>query len=127
MEDIAKKYFHGNINDKERAIFELGIALGFVYHQFMAMPFKTKDIEVIKKAIEASILAQPYRVSAKIQIVDKNQEINPYSYNEINKRNIKAEIKVKYGNYVVTGKLEYIEEINYPLMYISNIEEINHL
>lgn len=123
MEDIARKYFFKDVNEKERAIFEVGIALGFVYHQFLAMPFRKKDIDIIKKAIESSILAQPFRIYAHVEIKESNGE-GIYSYNELSRENFSVEVKVKYGNYIVTGKLEYIKEINYPLMYIKNIEKI---
>ncbi len=122
MEDIAKKYFSKEIGNKERAIFELGIALGFVYHQFIATPFRKKDLEIIEKAIEASLLAQPYRIYAKVEIKAKDYE-GTYSYEEITKENLTVEVKVKYGEYVATGKLEYIKEMNYPLMYVKDVEK----
>jgi len=123
IENIVNKYFDKSITDRERAIFETGIALGFAYHKFLGLPFKRKFSEIIKKAIEASILSQPYRIEAEVKFDLKEEENHPYSYNETEKNNFEVKIKVKYKNVVVTGKLKYIPELNYPLMYIESIEQ----
>ncbi len=124
MEDRANKYFEGSLSERERAIFELGIALAFVYHQFLGTPFKAKDKEALEKAIEAAILSQPFRVFAKVELSSEAKEDNPYSYNEITPRNLKVEIKVKYGSSIVTGSLMWVEELNYPLMHVKKIERV---
>jgi len=122
MEDIAKKFFDKSINEKERAIFELGIALGFVYHQFLGLPFRRKNKKYIEKAVEEAILSQPFRIYANVKLKAKSKKEDTYSYDEISRDNIDVIIKVKYGKIIATGRLRFIKELNYPLMYIEKIE-----
>jgi len=123
MEDKARDFFVKNLNERERAIFETGIALAFAYHQFLGMPFKKRNKQIIEKAIEEAILSQPFRIYAKVEIKDEVKEEDPYSYNEISKNNLNVEVKVRYGRYTVTGELKWVEQLRYPLMYIKKIEE----
>ena len=124
MEDKARAYFEKTLSDRERAIFELGIALAFAYHQFLGMPFKARDRINIEKAIEAAILSQPFRVHARVELKVEKMGDDPYSYNEISPRNLMVEVKVKYGSCLVTGELKWVENLNYPLMYVKEIEII---
>ncbi|HEU12762.1 MAG TPA: dihydroneopterin aldolase, partial [Euryarchaeota archaeon] len=58
MEDPAKKYF--NCNDRERAVFEAGIKLGTIYHQFVGTPISKDNVEPLERSIEESIKVQPF-------------------------------------------------------------------
>ena len=80
MDDPASKYF--NCNDRERAVFEAGIKLGTIYHQFIGTPVSASNIDILEKAIEESIKIQPfvYDVKVKInrQIIKKKKGIYKY-------------------------------------------------
>ncbi len=123
MEDLVKTYFDKSLSDRERAIFELGISLSFAYHQFMGMPFRKDSVKEIERTIEKALLAQPFRVFARVKIKYKRKEDSPYSYGEISKKNLEVIVKIKYGKALVTGRLRFIKEINYPLMYVEKVEE----
>lgn len=47
-----------------------------------------------------------------------------YSYVSLSGDMINAIIEVTIGNTTVTARMEYNSELGYPLMYISNIEDI---
>lgn len=121
MEDVAKKYFDPTISERERAIFELGIALGFAYHQFIGLPFNKENAKIIERAIEQALVTQPFRVSAKVKLKSKKKK-GVYSYDEISKNNMEVEVEVVYGKIRAKGRLKYIKEIKYPLMFIEKIE-----
>ncbi len=123
MEELIKSYFDKSITDRERAIFEMGIALGFVYHQFIGTPFRKDSIKILEKAIKSALLAQPFRVFADVKIKYKGKEDTPYSYGEISKKNLDVTVKIKYGKALVSGRLRFIKSVNYPLMYIEEIRE----
>jgi len=64
------QYFSSDINDRERACFEIGIKLGALYHILCGIPISSDPqvIESIEQGIEASISCQPYVKSVKINI-----------------------------------------------------------
>ena len=55
MQDPASLYF--KCSDRERAIFEAGIKLGTIYHQYVGAPLNLSNVESLEKAISASASA----------------------------------------------------------------------
>ena len=45
---------------RERCIFETGIKLATIYHQYVGTPFNAESVESLEKAIAGSIMVQPY-------------------------------------------------------------------
>lgn len=126
MEDPAKPYFYQGITDRERAIFEGGIALAYIYHQFIGTPVpkERKAVRILEKAIEHSTLAQPFREKASVKIsLRKVKNKEPYTYPSLNERMLEAKVVVKYGRARVYVAMEFIRELRYPLMYVVKVEE----
>ena len=125
-EQIADEKFSKEISDKERAIFEVGIKLGALYHIAMGMPISKnpETIESIETALENSIKSQPYVTDVEVLI---NQEkvrgtkSHEFDYSEIHSAILEAEIKLEYKGIQIIGVLEWNDELEYPLMYIKEI------
>ena len=128
-EEQIKIYFAKNISDRERATFETGIKLGALYHILCGIPV-SKDEKVIKsieRGIEQAISCQPYVDSVNIKLrreflqgVKKNE----FDYDEINGKIIEVDLVVRFKDIEVKGKIKWIEDINFPLMYISELNEL---
>jgi len=128
MPDKSKIYFSENLSNRERASFEVGIKLGALYHILCGIPISKNEhiISSIEKGIEAAISTQPYVESVKITLNrDKimGEKSTEYDYDEITGKVIQANIKVLYNNIEIIGKVEWVENLNYPLMYIEKIIE----
>ena len=119
-------YFTTDINDRERACFEVGIKLGALYHILCGMPISSNPrvIESIEKGIEASISCQPYVKSVKINI-NRNKiqgtKATEFDYDEISGTLIAATVVLEFDSIEITAKVEWIEELQYPLMFIEEI------
>jgi len=115
------------VNDRDRAVFEAGIKLGALYHQFVGTPISIETIENLARAIEQSVILQPHvrsiSVSIDREMVEKRQ--NPkYNYCELEGRMLNVGLQIRYKNTIATAELAYDEEQDYPLMSIKKIEEI---
>ena len=125
-DDKASKYFAKNVTDRDRAIFEGGITLGAIYHQVSGFPLpkNNNELKMLEKLIENSFKTQPFieRINIGIKIAD-HDKTNPYDYDELGRRNLTINLVSKYGNVRVEFKLDFVEELNYPLMRIIKIEE----
>ncbi|MHA1144088.1 MAG: dihydroneopterin aldolase family protein [Candidatus Helarchaeota archaeon] len=125
MKDKAKKYFTDEMNDRDRAIFECGITLGAIYHQFQGTPLTNDEttIHKLEEAIEATMSKQPWIENVKISIIptDLKNGKKVYDYSELGRANFKADVIAAYGTVKVSGKIRYIEELDFPLMYIDDI------
>jgi len=123
------EYFSSDLSNRERATFEIGIKLGALYHLISGVPVSSdkKVIESIEKGFEASISCQPYVKSVKLKILQDKIEGNKSTeldYDEINGEKIKAIITIEYKSIKVVAKIEWIEKLKYPLMFIEKIEEL---
>ncbi|MGC8691612.1 MAG: dihydroneopterin aldolase family protein [Thermoplasmata archaeon] len=123
MDDIASKYF--NCSDRERAVFEAGIKLGTIYHQFIGTPLNVSSLDTLEKAIEESIKVQPFVYDVKVRIkremIKKKKGI--YKYQTLTGEMLDIELKIKYNNIIAACRMEYIKEMKYPLMYVEEIKE----
>ena len=120
--DLAKKYFL-DISDRERAIFEGGIKLGAIYHQFIGVPISKKtDFLALERTIEESVKTQPYTEYVKIKIdrkfINKNKS-NEYDYHTLEGKMLDITLTIKYEGSTVKVRSRYIEELDYTLMYIE--------
>ncbi|MFW9899944.1 MAG: dihydroneopterin aldolase family protein [Candidatus Thorarchaeota archaeon] len=122
-----KIYFSPELSGRERACFETGIKLGALYHILCGIPITSdeKIINSIEKGIEAAISCQPYVKSIRI-ILDKDKitknKSTEFDYDEISGKIIRAELILKYEAIEVIAKIDWIEDLQYPLMYIEKIQ-----
>ena len=110
---------------RERAMFEAGIKMGTVYHQFVGVPVDATSVDVLEKSIEKGVLVQPYVEDVKVSIdrssfKTKNDE---YSYVSLTGNMLNVVIVIRIDNVRVTAKMNFNKELNYPLMYISDVSE----
>ena len=123
-EAIAASRF--SCTERERAVFESGIKMATIYHQFVWTPVNKKSVAGLEKAISQAIEVQPYVYSAKVKI---DRSVFPagkdrYSYISLTGEMMDAVVKIRLDSYEVTAEMRYDYELKYPLMYISSIEEL---
>ena len=121
-EDLANSRF--NCTERERAIFEAGIKLATVYHQFVGTPVNLDSVENLEKTISEAIEVQPYVDSAKVSISRSyfTKDGDTYSYVSLTGDMIDAIVVIRLGATKVTAEMRYDEILKYPLMYISSVE-----
>lgn len=124
-----KIYFSSNLSLRERACFEAGIKMGALYHILCGIPISSdeKIISSIENGIEAAISCQPFVKSVKIKL-EKNKIVGnkstAFDYDEITGKIIRAELIIKYEDVEVLAKIDWIEDMQYPLMFIEKITKI---
>ena len=109
------------------AVFEAGIKLGALYHQFVGTPISPETVDDLARAIEQSIILQPHVRSVSVlidrEMVEKRQ--NPkFGYCELEGRMLHVSLQVLYKNTIAHAELEYDEKLDYPLMSIKKIEKM---
>jgi hypothetical protein len=115
------------INERDRAVFEAGIKLGALYHQFVGTPVSSQTVDGLERTIEDSIALQPHVRSVSVSIdremVEKNQ--NPeFKYCELEGRMFHVSLQIIYKNTIAHVELAYDEAQDYPRMSIKKIEEM---
>ncbi|KZX17235.1 hypothetical protein MBFIL_02680 [Methanobrevibacter filiformis] len=120
--DVDKKYF-SNITSRERAIFEGAISMGALFHQFIGTPVNIDSAKSLEIAISKSLKLQPAIEDVEVRIdLEKLKEVNTeFDYVSLSGDMLNVKIISKIDNIMAIIKMEFIEELNYPLMYIEDI------
>ena len=114
------------VSGREQALFEAGIKLGALYHQFVGMPLPPDGIEQIEDTIASSVASQPFVREITIQI-DRGiiqERLNRFGYCELSGDMLRVTLIVEVRGAVVKAALG-MDESGYPLMHI--VEEENNL
>ena len=126
VDDGGNIHFDPKLTAKERACFETGIKLGALYHILCGIPVSSNSniITSIEKGIEAAISCQPYVKFVKVNL-NKNRisgnKTTEFDYDEITGKIINAKIIVEYETVEIIAKIKWVENLQYPLMYIEKI------
>ena len=122
-----KNNFDKSITKRERACFEAGIKLGAIFHSVLAFPVQNDEklIKKIQEGFRASFLSQPFVEDIDIQInlkSDKFTKVHEFDYTTIKSEDISIKLKINYDGTEIIGELRWIDELGYPLMYVSKIQ-----
>ena len=119
-EELAAKKFR--CSTKERALFEAGIKLGTIYHQFVGVPLDQDSVDALEGAIEKGVLVQPYVESVRVRI-DRSifgPKKDEYSYHSLSGDMLDVVLVIRVDDVRVTAEMRYDPVLKYPLMYISD-------
>lgn len=113
-------------DDRDRALFEAGIKMGTLYHQFVGIPVSVHSVSELETVMADAIKVQPYVKDAVVRIdrAPLPQGDDEYSYTSLTGEMIDAVITVCVGEHTVTAEMRYDATLDYPLMYISRIDGI---
>ena len=108
-------------NDKERAIFEAGIKLGALYHQWVGTPVSRESAASMESAIEKSVILQPYDEEISV-CLDRNLMLpNRFGYSELAGLMFDVEIVTRVGFVYCRARLSPLD--GYPLMQVVECRE----
>jgi hypothetical protein len=115
------------ITDRDNALFEAGIKLGALYHQFIGTPVSAETVESLENAIEQSVSLQPWvsTVTAKIDREKVRARANEFGYCELRGEMLDVTVVVRYKTVEVRVQVNYEKERDYPLMRIEAVSRLD--
>jgi len=121
--DVDEKYFN-NISHRERAIFEGGITMGALFHQFDGTPVNLKSVKSLEEAMEKAMELQPCVDKVEVTINrDMLQDIeNEYEYTSLNGNMLDVKVVSLFGDSKAVIRMKFMEELDYPLMYVEEVD-----
>lgn len=111
------------ITEKEQAVFEAGIKLGALYHQWVGTPISRKSAESVEKAIEQAVILQPFVEEISVRLDRSLMTPNTFGYSELSGLMFDVEIITRVGFSYCRARLNPHE--GYPLMEILDCHEIS--
>jgi hypothetical protein len=115
------------ITERDRAIFEAGIKLGALYHQWVGTPISRKSAGSVESAIEKAVILQPYVEQITVRLDRTLMTQNVFGYSELSGLMFDVEIMTRVGFAYCRARLA--PENGYPLMRVVEcyaITEISH-
>lgn len=121
--DVDEKYFN-NISHRERAIFEGGITMGALFHQFDGTPVNLKSVKSLEEAMEKAMELQPCVDEVEVTINrDMLQDIeNEYEYTSLNGNMLDVKVVSLFRDSKAVIRMKFMEELDYPLMYVEEVD-----
>lgn len=115
------EYFN-NLTDRERAIFEGGISMGALFHQFVGTPVSIDTIHSLENAIHDSILLQPAIIDVDVKLdkdlIEKNSGV--MGYTSLTGDMLKVRLTTKINEKSIVTCISYDDNLDYPIMYIED-------
>jgi len=104
---------------REKALFEAGIKLGALYHQFVGAPISLQTRTTMERAIEESISLQPFVHNIAVRVDESKiaEDLNAFGYCELAGDMLEVELTVDVEGEVVRVAMS-VDESGYPLMRV---------
>jgi dihydroneopterin aldolase len=109
--------------DREQAIFEAGIKLGALYHQWIGTPISQNSAASVESAIEQAVILQPFVEEITVRLDRKLMTQNLFGYSELSGLMFSVDIVTRVGFSYCRARLASNE--GYPLMQIVECNEIS--
>ena len=124
--NVDEKYFK-NISNRERALFEGAITMGALFHQFIGTPVNLDSVSNLERSIKTAMELQPCieRVDIKINRNILEEAKSEFNYVSLSGEMIEVEVVSLYKDKKAVLKMEFINELNYPLMYVKELDDWN--
>ncbi len=119
----AAGYF--NCTKRERAVFEAGIKLGTIYHQFVGTPVSATNVDSLEKAMEDGVRVQPFVEDVRIHI-DRSairKKKDAFDYQTLTGNMLDVTLCVRIDGTRVRAEMRYVPELHYPLMFVREVKE----
>jgi dihydroneopterin aldolase len=122
--EVNDKYF-SNLSSRERAIFEGAISMGALFHQFIGTPVSKKNARLLEKAMQESLELQPCinRVEIKISNQKLNELNTEFDYVSLSGDMLDVKIFSEFEEKTALIRMQYLDELKYPLMYVERADE----
>jgi len=109
-------------NDREQAVFEAGIKLGALYHQWVGTPISRESAASIEAAIEKAVILQPFVEEISVRLDRNLMAENRFGYSELSGLMFKVEIVTRVGFSYCRARLA--PDKGYPFMQVVECNEI---
>jgi dihydroneopterin aldolase len=114
--------FHGTpLTAREALLFEAGIKLGGVFHQYLGTPVGERTAKRLARTIEEAVRLQPYVRSIRVRIDPARggpEGSGAFAYRYLIAEMLTVEVELSDGEETVRAELAHRPDLRYPLMRV---------
>ncbi len=112
------------LSRREALLFEAGIKLGGVFHQYLGMPVSSRTAAPLARAIEAAVGLQPFVRSVRVRIRPEQGGPlgrGPFAYRYLTAEMLDVRVELVDGPIAVEAQLKNRPDLRYPLMNVVRV------
>lgn len=114
------------LSRRETLLFEAGIKLGGVFHQYLGIPVSERTAGSLARAIEAAVGLQPFvrRVAVRIRPARGGPlGKGKFAYRYLTAEMLDVSVKLVDGPTELEARLEHRPDLRYPLMKVVRMND----
>lgn len=112
------------LTPREALLFEAGVKLGGVFHQYLGIPVTPRTAPVLARTIEAAVGLQPFVRSVRVRVdptrggpVGRGR----FAYRYLTPEMLEVTVSLADGPHLVVARLEHRPDLRYPLMSVIRV------
>jgi hypothetical protein len=109
---------------REALLFEAGIKLGGIFHQYLGVPVTRRTAPGLARTIERAVRLQPFVVDVRVRI-DPRQGgplgTGRFAYHYLTAEMLDVRLRLADQGIEVMGRLAHRADLRYPLMSIDAV------
>ncbi len=117
-------YHRAALSDREALLFEAGIKLGGVFHQYLGTPVAPATAKGLARTIAAALALQPYVARATVRIDPSRGGAvgsGRFGYRYLTAEMLQVAVTLVDGPVRVRARLVHRPDLRYPLMTVDEV------
>ncbi|MGA8302467.1 MAG: dihydroneopterin aldolase family protein [Thermoplasmata archaeon] len=123
MTDLPRVH-RARLTRREALLFEAGVKLGGVFHQYLGIPISPGTAAGIARTIERAVALQPYVVGVRARIEPRRGGPlgrGRFAYRYLTPEMLDVRVRLRDGREEVEARLVHRAELRYPLMSVVRV------
>ena len=116
---------HGTaLSEREALLFEAGVKLGGVFHQYLGTPVSPQTAGRLARTIEEAVRLQPYVRAVRVTIDPRRGGPvgrGAFAYRYLVAEMLRVEVTLRAGQEIVRAELVHRPDLRYPLMRVVSV------
>lgn len=115
-----------HLSRREALLFEAGIKLGGVFHQYLGIPVSTRTAPALARVIESAVALQPFVDRVRVQIVPSRGGPvgrGRFGYRYLTADMLDVRVDLRDGRERVRARLAHRPDLRYPLMVVLSASD----
>lgn len=124
----APGFHKAALTAREALLFEAGVKLGGVFHQYLGMPVADETAEGLAHTIEHALRLQPFVTEATVTIdPSRGPDLGRghFAYRYLSPEMLTVDVTLQDGPTTVVARLEHRADLSYPLMSVLTVDAVD--
>jgi dihydroneopterin aldolase len=122
----ATQFHRASLTEREALVFEAGVKLGGVFHQYLGIPVTPRTSPGLARSIERAIALQPFVISVQVHIDPKRGPPvgrGRFAYRYLTAEMLHVRVVLRDGAVEVIAELRHRPELRYSLMSVTRVRD----